>query len=81
VPEIMKHGRLTRRPIFVPSVGNFRQGMLVSRAAASRHAARQAEGRGAEARCRARYAGSAYVKVVHGVSDPEHQGGRSSPRR
>lgn len=27
--EIMKFSGLTRRPIFVPSVGNFRQGMLV----------------------------------------------------
>jgi N-acetyl-gamma-glutamyl-phosphate reductase len=26
----MKFGGLVRRPIFVPSVGNFRQGMLVS---------------------------------------------------
>jgi N-acetyl-gamma-glutamyl-phosphate reductase len=30
VPEIMRHGGITRRPIFVPSVGHFRQGMLVS---------------------------------------------------
>ncbi len=30
VPEIMAYGRLTARPLFVPSVGNFRQGMLVS---------------------------------------------------
>jgi N-acetyl-gamma-glutamyl-phosphate reductase len=30
VPEIMTYGGLTRRPIFVPSVGHFRQGMLVS---------------------------------------------------
>ena len=30
VPEIQKYARLTRRPLFVPSVGNFRQGMLVS---------------------------------------------------
>jgi N-acetyl-gamma-glutamyl-phosphate reductase len=30
VPELMRYGGLTRRPIFVPSVGNFRQGMLVS---------------------------------------------------
>lgn len=30
VPEIMRFGGLSRRPIFVPSVGNFRQGMLVS---------------------------------------------------
>jgi len=29
VPEIMLHGGLARRPIFVPSVGHFRQGMLV----------------------------------------------------
>ncbi len=30
VPELMAYGRLERRPIFVPSVGNFKQGMLVS---------------------------------------------------
>jgi N-acetyl-gamma-glutamyl-phosphate reductase len=30
VPELFKYSGLTRRPIFVPSVGNFRQGMLVS---------------------------------------------------
>ena len=29
VPELMTHGRLQRRPVFVPSVGRFRQGMLV----------------------------------------------------
>ena len=29
IPEIMKHGRVTRRPIFIPGVGNFDQGMLV----------------------------------------------------
>ena len=29
VPEIMKYTGLTRRPVFMPSVGNFRQGMLV----------------------------------------------------
>jgi N-acetyl-gamma-glutamyl-phosphate reductase len=29
VPEIMKYTGLTRRPLFLPSVGNFRQGMLV----------------------------------------------------
>lgn len=29
LPEIMRYTGLTRRPIFVPSVGNFRQGMLV----------------------------------------------------
>src|ERR1700710_618242 len=30
VPEMQLYSKLTRRPIFVPSVGNFRQGMLVS---------------------------------------------------
>ena len=30
VPEIQMHGSLTRRPLFVPSVGRFAQGMIVS---------------------------------------------------
>jgi N-acetyl-gamma-glutamyl-phosphate reductase len=30
VPEIEKHGALGKRPIFVPSVGRFAQGMIVS---------------------------------------------------
>ncbi|MBN9437064.1 N-acetyl-gamma-glutamyl-phosphate reductase [Bosea sp. (in: a-proteobacteria)] len=30
LPELQLYSRLERRPIFVPSVGNFRQGMLVS---------------------------------------------------
>lgn len=30
VPELMAYTGLTHRPIFVPSVGNFKQGMLVS---------------------------------------------------
>jgi len=30
VPELQKYTGLVRRPIFIPSVGNFRQGMLVS---------------------------------------------------
>ena len=30
VPEIQRHGRLARRPVFVPSVAHMRQGMLVS---------------------------------------------------
>ena len=29
VPEIMRYSGLTTRPLFVPAVGNFRQGMLV----------------------------------------------------
>jgi len=30
VPELQQYSRLSRRPIFIPSVGHFRQGMLVS---------------------------------------------------
>jgi N-acetyl-gamma-glutamyl-phosphate reductase len=30
LPELLQYSGLTRRPIFVPSVGHFRQGMLVS---------------------------------------------------
>ena len=29
LPEILKYTGLTRRPIFIPAVGNFRQGMIV----------------------------------------------------
>ena len=29
LPEIMKYTGLSRRPVFTPSVGNFKQGMLV----------------------------------------------------
>ncbi len=29
IPEIMQYSGITRRPIFIPSVGNFEQGMLV----------------------------------------------------
>lgn len=29
IPEILRHTGMTRRPLFVPAVGNFRQGMLV----------------------------------------------------
>jgi N-acetyl-gamma-glutamyl-phosphate reductase len=30
LPELQQYAKLTRRPIFIPSVGNYRQGMLVS---------------------------------------------------
>jgi N-acetyl-gamma-glutamyl-phosphate reductase len=45
VPETQLYCGLTRRPIFVPSVGHFRQGMLVSVAAASRHLTEEADWR------------------------------------
>jgi N-acetyl-gamma-glutamyl-phosphate reductase len=64
LPETQLYSNLVRRPIFVPSVGNYRQGMLVSvplhldalpgkPAAADLHAA-----------LAKRYAGSTYVSVM-----------------
>jgi N-acetyl-gamma-glutamyl-phosphate reductase len=64
LPETQAYSKLTRRPIFVPSVGNYRQGMLVSvplhldtlpgkPGAADLHAA-----------LAKRYAGSAHVSVL-----------------
>jgi N-acetyl-gamma-glutamyl-phosphate reductase len=64
LPETQLYARLARRPIFIPSVGNYRQGMLVSvplhldtlpgkPGAADLHAA-----------LARRYAGSKYVSVM-----------------
>jgi N-acetyl-gamma-glutamyl-phosphate reductase len=78
VPETQLYAHLTRRPIFVPSVGNFRQGMLVSvplhldtlpakPGAADLHAA-----------LAKRYAGSAYVSVMP-LDNTAAKGGRIEP--
>ena len=78
VPETQLYSNLARRPIFVPSVGNFRQGMLVSvplhldtlpgkPAASDLHAA-----------LAKRYAGSAYVSVMP-LDNPAAKGGRIEP--
>ena len=64
IPEIMAHGGLAARPIFVPSVGNFAQGMLVSvplhlDALPGRPTAAEIE-----AALARHYAGSAFVEVL-----------------
>jgi N-acetyl-gamma-glutamyl-phosphate reductase len=75
LPELQAYARLTRRPIFVPSVGNFRQGMLVSvplhldtlpgrPGIADLHHA-----------LAARYAGSTYVSVL----SQDGKGGKIEP--
>ena len=69
LPETQAYCRLTRRPIFVPSVGNFRQGMLVSiplhlDALPARPAARDLE-----AALVQRYAGQELVRVVPTTGD------------
>ena len=68
VPELMAYARLERRPIFVPSVGNFRQGMLVS---IPLHLDTLNNGAGLkdlEAALLAHYRGSKLVRVVEGAS-------------
>jgi N-acetyl-gamma-glutamyl-phosphate reductase len=72
LPEMQVHARLTRRPIFVPSVANYRCGMLVSvplHLDALPGRPRPADLHAALAR---RYAGSPWVSVV-GV-DPAAKG-------
>src|SRR4030088_3775089 len=55
---------LTRRPIFVPSVGNYRQGMLVSVPLHLDTLPGKPDGEDLHAALAKRYAGSAYVSVM-----------------
>jgi len=64
VPELQKYGGLTVRPIFVPSVGNFRQGMLVSVPLHLDALPAKPTGRDLEAALARRYAGATRVKVL-----------------
>ena len=64
VPELQKYARLARRPIFVPSVGNFRQGMLVSVPLHLDTLPGRPRARDLEAALAAHYAGARLVKVV-----------------
>ncbi|MDB5544878.1 MAG: N-acetyl-gamma-glutamyl-phosphate reductase [Hyphomicrobiales bacterium] len=69
VPEIQAYSKLSHRVLFVPSVGNFRQGMIVSvplqlGALPGRPAAADLE-----AALRAHYAGSEFVSVVSPEAD------------
>ena len=64
VPETQKYGGLTRRPIFVPSVGHFRQGMLVSVPLHLDTLPGTPTGSDLRAVLAERYKGSTYVSVV-----------------
>jgi N-acetyl-gamma-glutamyl-phosphate reductase len=74
VPEIVKYSGLTARPIFAPSVGNFRQGMLVSVPLHLDSLPGKPKASDIEAAWRAHYAGATYVKVVAAEA-----GGRIEP--
>ena len=62
MPEIQTYGRLTRRAIFVPSVADFRQGMLVS-IPLHLDMLKGAKAADFEAALRAHYAGARHVMV------------------
>jgi len=64
VPELVAYTGLTRRPIFVPSVGNFRQGMLVSVPLHLDMLGGKPTAKDLEAILAKYYAGAEYVKVV-----------------
>jgi len=68
VPELMAYAGLTRRPIFVPSVGNFRQGMLVSIPLHLDLLPGRPSLTDFEAALEAHYAGSELVRTVRGAT-------------
>ena len=63
LPEVVAYSRLARRPIFVPSVADFRQGMLVS-VPLHLDMLKGVKAGDLEAALRAHYEGSRYVRVV-----------------
>jgi N-acetyl-gamma-glutamyl-phosphate reductase len=64
VPETQLYANLARRPIFVPSVGNYRQGMLVSVPLHLDTLPGKPDGADLHAALAKRYAASTYVSVM-----------------
>src|SRR5260370_9571466 len=64
LPEMQLYSRLTRRPIFVPSVGNYRQGMLVSVPLQLDTLPGKPGGADLHTALAKRYSGSKYVSVM-----------------
>jgi N-acetyl-gamma-glutamyl-phosphate reductase len=75
VPELQMYGKLTRRPIFVPSVGNYAKGMLVSVPLHLDTLPGKPKARDLEAALEKYYKGAKLVKVVK-ADDPSSKGGR-----
>ena len=73
--ELQTFAKLKRRPIFVPSVGNFRQGMLVSVPLHLDTLPGKPKARDLEAALAKHFAGARLVKVVP-AGDPSAKGGR-----
>jgi len=78
IPEMQLYSHLTHRPIFVPSVGNFRQGMLVSVPLQLDALAGKPRGSDLQAVLAKRYAGSKYVSVMP-LANEAARSGRLEP--
>lgn len=78
IPETQLYSKLTRRPIFVPSVGNYRQGMLVSVPLHLDTLPGKPDAADLHAALAKRYAGSAYVTVMP-LTDAAIRSGRIEP--
>jgi N-acetyl-gamma-glutamyl-phosphate reductase len=74
LPEMQLYSRLTHRPIFVPSVGNYRQGMLVSVPLQLDTLPGKPNGADLHAALSQRYAGSRYVSVMPLASEAAKSG-------
>jgi N-acetyl-gamma-glutamyl-phosphate reductase len=77
LPELQQYAKLTRRPIFVPSVGNYRQGMLVSVPLHLDTLPGKPSARDLETALVSHYAGAKLVTVVPG--DPDGKDKRLEP--
>ena len=69
IPEIMRYGGLTRRPLFVPAVANFAQGMLVQLPLHLDMLPGRPRAQDLEAALRQHYAGSTWVTVESPSAD------------
>jgi N-acetyl-gamma-glutamyl-phosphate reductase len=78
VPELQLYSKLTRRPIFVPSVGNYRQGMLVSVPLQLDTLPGKPSGADLQAALAKHYAASRFVSAMPLANDAA-KGGRIEP--
>lgn len=74
IPEMQLYSKLTRRPLFIPSVGNYRQGMLVSVPLQLETLPGKPSGSDLHGVLAKRYAGSAYVSVMPLESEASKSG-------
>ncbi len=74
LPEMQLYSRLARRPIFVPSVGNYRQGMLVSVPLQLDTLPGKPSGSDLHDALAKRYSGSTYVSVLPLQNDAAKSG-------